>query len=106
MARGRDPDVLVEVLANRLFAVESRLKELLAVFEPVAIIYDKSEELSMVGSGEKDLLDAPHVKGDVLAKVANDDLELRVPVKDAVGDHAQQMQAHTVRKGQRRANEP
>lgn len=80
----RDPDVLVEVLADRLLAAQPQ--RLLDVLEPV--------------------VDAPQVEGDVLAQVAQDDLQRRVAVEDAVGHHAEHVQADALGKGQRRADEP
>lgn len=82
-ARG-DPDVLVEVLPDRLLAAQPQ--RLLDVLEPV--------------------VDAPQVEGDVLAQVAQDDLQRRVAVEDAVGHHAQDVQADALGERERRADEP
>lgn len=89
VARGGDPDVLLEVVVDGLLAVPS-----------IALL---------LGDGPLDVLepvvDAPEVEGDVLAQVAHDDLRLGVAVEDAVDDEAHQVQADGVGEGQRRADE-
>lgn len=84
MTTRSDPDVLVEVFPDRLLAVQT--KRLLDILEPV--------------------VDAPEIKGNVLAQVAQDDLQLGVTVEYAIGDHAQDMKGDTLREGERWADEP
>lgn len=84
VATCRDPDVLIEILANRLLAAQA--KRLLDVLEPV--------------------VDAPQVKGDMLTQMAQNNLQLGVAIKGAVGHHAEHMQADALGKGQRWAHEP
>lgn len=86
MPRGRDPDILSKVLADRLLARIRQTQELLPVLEPV--------------------VDPPHVEGDVLAQMAQDHLELGVSVEDTVGDHTQDVQTDAVGEAERWADEP
>ncbi|KAJ0158904.1 Positive regulator of purine utilization [Colletotrichum tanaceti] len=94
VARGRDPDVAAEVVVDGLLAH--------AAAAPVAVALG-------LGDGLLDVLepvvDAPKVKGELLAQVADDDLEAREAVEDAVGDEAHEVQADAVGEGQRRADE-
>lgn len=84
MTTCRDPDILVEVFPDRLLAVQT--KRLLNILEPV--VY------------------TPEIKGNVLAQVTQNDLQLGVTVEDAVGDHAQDVKGDTLREGERWADEP
>lgn len=89
VARGGDPDVLLEVVVDGLLAV------------PVVAL--------LLGDGPLDVLepvvDAPEVERDVLSQVAHDDLGLGVAVEHAVDDEAHQVQADGVGEGQGRADE-
>lgn len=89
VARGGHPDVLFEVVVDCLLAVPN--VTLLLSDGPLDIL--------------EPVVDAPEVKGDVLAKVAHDDLGLRMAVEHAIDDEAHQVQADGVGEGQWRANE-
>lgn len=79
-----DVDVLVEVLSDCLLAVKTEW--LLAILKP--------------------MVDAPHVKRNVLAQVAENDLQLGVTVEHSIGHHTEYVKTDTLGKGQWRANEP
>lgn len=89
VARGGDPDVLLEVVVDGFLAI------------PVVAL--------LLGDGPLDVLkpvvDAPEVKRDVLAQMAHDDLRLGVAVENTVDDEAHQVQADCVGEGQGRADE-
>lgn len=51
------------------------------------------------------VVDAPKVKGDVLAEVTHNDLQLGKAVKDTVDDQSEQMQVDTIGKRKRRADQ-
>lgn len=86
MPRGGDPDVLGEIVADGLLAGLGQAEMLLPVLEPV--------------------VNAPHVEGDVLAEMADDNLQVGMAIKDAIGDHSQDMEAHALGKAEGRANQP
>lgn len=79
-----DPQVPLKVVPDGELARQA--KRLLDVLEPV--------------------VDAPDVKGQVLAQVTEDDLQLWVTVEDAVGHHAECVEADTLGEAQRRTDEP
>lgn len=89
VARGGDPDVLLKVVVDGLLAV------------PVVTLLLSDGPLDVL----EPVVDAPEVKGDVLAQVAHDDLGLGMAVEDAVDDEAHQVQADGVGEGQGRADE-
>lgn len=84
MTACRDPDILVEIIPDRLLAAQA--ERLLDVLKPV--VY------------------APHIKGDVLAEVAEDDLQLWVAVEDAVCHHSEDVQTDALGEGERGSYEP
>lgn len=83
VAGGGDPDVLLEVVVDGLLG------------EAVVPLLDGERALDVL----EPVVDAPEVEGQVLAQVADDDLEVGVAVEDAVGDHAHQVQADGVGEG-------
>jgi len=86
MATGSDPDVLRKVISNSLLARLLQAEGFLDVLEPV--------------------IDPPEVEGDVLAQVADDNLELGKAVEDAVGHHAEQVQADALGEAEGRSDQP
>ena len=84
MPRGGNPNVLGKVLTDGLFAIQTQ--GFLDVLKPV--------------------IDAPQVKGDVFAEMADDHFEVGVAVEDAVGDHAENMEGDALGEAEGWADEP
>ena len=60
----------------------------------------------MGGFTFKPMVYTPHIKGQMFSQMAEDDLQLGESIKDAVGDHAEDMKAHTLSKAERWSYEP
>ena len=86
MSRGGDPNILGKVVADSLLAGLLKAEELLPVLKP--------------------MVNPPHVKWDVFTEMANDNLQVGVSVKDAVGHHAQDVETDTMGETEGRANQP
>ncbi len=117
VARGGNPDVLVEVVTNRLFhrngasrLVDCRSAREKRIAEASVSRLHEKKLLSCGGSLQqltifKPVVDAPQVKWDVLAQVSHDDLELRVAVKDAIDNHAEEVGRDVVSEGENRTDQ-
>ena len=79
VTRGGDPDVLLEVLVDRLLAGLVQSKRLLNVLQP--------------------MVDAPQIERDVLAEMSDDYLDTGIAIKDAVGHKTEEVQADIICKG-------
>ena len=85
MARGGDPDVLLEVLMYRLLARLVQSQWLLDILQPV--------------------IDAPKIKRKVFAQMSDDNLDFREAIKNAVRDQAHEVQTDVVGKREGRSDE-
>jgi hypothetical protein len=86
VATSSDPDVLRKVLSDGLLARLLQAERFLDVLEPV--------------------VDPPEVEGDVLAQVADDDLELGEAVEEAVGYHSEEVQTDALGETEGRTDQP
>jgi hypothetical protein len=86
VATGSDPDVLRKVLSDRLLTRLLQAERFLDVLEPV--------------------VDPPEVEGNVLAQVADDDLELGEAVEEAVGHHSEEVQTDALGETEGRTDQP
>ena len=84
MSTGGDPQVAGKVFSDSQLARQT--KRLLDILEP--------------------MVDSPHIEGNMLAEMAENNLELGMSVKDTVGNHTQGVKADTLGEAQRRTNEP
>ncbi len=85
VTRGGDPDVLLEVLVDRLLAGLVKPERLLDVLQP--------------------MVDAPEIERDVLAQMSDDDLDTGKAIEDAVGHETEEVQADIICKGKWGSNE-
>lgn len=86
MTTGGNPDVLRKVLSNGLLARLFETQGFLDVLKPV--------------------VNSPEVEGNVLAQVADDDLELGEAVEEAVGHHTEEVQTDALGEAEGRADQP
>ena len=84
MTTGGNPDVLRKVLSNGLLARLFETQGFLDVLKPV--------------------VNSPEVEGNVLAQVADDDLELGEAVEEAVGHHTEEVQTDALGEAEGRAD--
>ena len=76
MTTGRNPQILRKVFPNGLLARLLQPEHLLAIFKPV--------------------INPPHIEGDSLSQMAQNHLQLGVPIKCAVRHHSKSMQTDSV----------
>jgi hypothetical protein len=86
VATGSNPDILRKVLSDGLLARLLQAEWFLDILEPV--------------------VDPPEVEGNVLAQVADDDLELGEAVEEAVGHHSEEVQTDALGEAEGRADQP
>merc|ERR1712093_6360 len=84
--RGCDPDVVTKVLPDGPLTRLLQSQRLLDILKP--------------------MVDPPQVKRNMLSQMSDHHLEFGVSVKDPIDNHAQQMQAHTLCKAERRTDQP
>jgi hypothetical protein len=52
------------------------------------------------------MVDTPHVEGNMLSQMAEDNLKLGVSIKNTIGNHAESVKTNSLGKAQGRANQP